>query len=192
MTSEAPRPVDLIRAFSAVENTSYILSTDLRIVRVNEGWTRFAESNGGHALLARWGRGSHVLDAIAGELRAFYRDLFERAFADDKVICHDYDCSSDRVERLFRMMVFPLGATFLAVTHSLRVERSMIGTGSPPSDIYVRDGIIQMCAQCRRVLAQGELDRWDWVPAYIQAPPPNVSHGLCSPCARFYFPDTQR
>ena len=183
----APSPIALFRSLAPLENTSYLLSADLRIVRVNAGWARFAETNRGQATLARWARGSCVLDAISGELRGYYRDLFERALACGEPIFHDYECSSERTHRVFRMMVFPLGQAFLAVTHSLHVERDHDRIASAPSDIYVRDGIVQMCSHCRRVRAHGDVERWDWVPAYVQAPPPNISHGLCAPCAHYYF-----
>ena len=176
-------------ALAQLDNPSYLLSSDLRIVRVNEAWTRLAERNGGGALLTRWGRGAAVLDAISGPLRTFYRDLFERALVGEPVH-HDYDCSSDGSPRVFRMMVLPLPPGFLAVTHSLRVEPGDVRADAP-SGRYVRDGIVNMCSCCRRVRRVSDdardPDRWDWLTAFIDAPPANVSHGLCAPCARYYY-----
>jgi hypothetical protein len=189
---EQPTPLELFRSLASSENTSYLLSDELRIVRVNEAWTRFAEHNGGDAMLARWKRGAYVLDAISIVLRDFYRALFTRALAGTVPIHHDYECSSDTVERFFRMTVYPLHSAFLAVTHSLTVERPHDRTECDPSDTYLHDGVLRVCSHCRRVRAKGSLERWDWVPAYVREPPPNLSHGLCAPCSWYYHaPDVR-
>jgi hypothetical protein len=184
------QPIDLLAVYRTVkdsDNTSYLLSNGLQIARVNTGWTKFALENGGKDLLARWGRGSSILDAIPGALRGLYQDGFLRALATGKQWEHDYECSSPGVYREFRMYAFPVESTFLAVTHALRIERPHDRAVSPADDAaYTSDGIIRMCSYCRRVHAVEGRDRWDWVPAYVSAMPANVSHGLCPPCATFH------
>ncbi len=183
-----PDALAMFRSLEHVDDTSYLLSQDLRIVRVNAAWARFAEANGGHDMLAHWGRGAFVLDAIAGELRAFYRDLFEGVLATGERREHDYECSSDRVERLFRMVVFPVAAPFLVITHSLRVERAHDRPEAAADEAaYRRDGIISMCSSCRRVQSLGAAERWNWVPSWVVSMPHDVSHGLCPPCAQVFL-----
>jgi hypothetical protein len=178
-----PTAVALYRSLASGDNTTYVLSDDLRIIRVNEAWTRFARANGGEDMLVRCGRGTLLLDSISGDLRALHRELLEGVATTGERREQDYECSSAATERTFRMIVFPARARFLVVTHSLRIERPHERPVMAPDDCgYTNDGIIRMCSNCRRVLAIGASERWDWVPAYVTAMPANVSHGLCPPC----------
>lgn len=183
-----PRRSRCFRCLGHIDNTSYLLSHDLRIVRVNAAWTRFAEANDGHDMLAPWGRGSCILDAVSGPLRAHHRELFEQVLATGQRREQDYECSSDRVERRFRMVVFPVAASVLVVTHSLRLERPLDHEAAGADEArYRRDGIIRMCSNCRRVQARGVAERWDWVPTWVVSMPHDVSHGLCPPCAQVFL-----
>lgn len=183
---------DHLAAYRAVEggdNVSYLLSDSLRIVRCNDAGTRFAKANGGGAMLARWGRGAILLDAISQDLRGFYRHLYARALATNQRVEHDYECSSDQVLRRYRMIILPIPPAFLVVTHALLVERPHDRAASEPDDAaYLHDGVITMCSHCRRVRATVSPERWDWVPAYLTMTLPNLSHGMCPPCGAFYFP----
>lgn len=183
---ESPGPVAAFDAVADADNVSYLLSRELRIVRVNRAWTRFADANGG--LDPRWGRGAYLLDAIAPPLRGFYRDLHLETFDAAERREHDYECSSDEVFRRFHMIVLPVDATFLLVTHALTVERPHDREAHPADDTsYFVDGVLTMCAHCRRVRA-ADVERWDWVPSYVGHTPANVSHGLCRVCVVAYYP----
>lgn len=169
------------------DNVSYVLSSDLRILQVNAAWDQFARANGGADLLARWVPGSSLLDAIADELKRFYRDGFARARESGERWEHDYECSSAVEFRKYRMIAYPLNASFV-VTHALLVRGSHQGEALLPSQDYEREGIVAMCSHCRRVRRVARPERWDWVPAYVAEPTHNISHGLCGPCYRFYYP----
>ncbi len=52
-----PNAVALFRSLASGDNTAYVLSDGLRIIRVNEAWTKFARANGGEGMLDRCGRG---------------------------------------------------------------------------------------------------------------------------------------
>ena len=175
----------LYAELDATDDTSYILSNRFRIVRANAAWDRFAVANDGANVLARWGRGAAVLDAICVALRPFYRELFERALATGQRFEHDYECSSPHVFRSFRMLVVPVGP-FLMITHSLQVERPHDRIALAADAAYLHRGVIRMCACCRRVRAATAVERWDWVPAYVAAMPRNASHGLCAMCEHGY------
>jgi hypothetical protein len=180
-------PVALYRALETTDDCSYVLTADLRLVRTNAAWTRFARLNGGEALLLRWTRNASILDAMSGELQTFYREAFARVLATGQRWDHDYECSSDQVYRSYRMLVFPVGQNFLVVTNSLRLERPHDHVAIAANDAdYVHDGVIRMCANCRRVRVVGSIERWDWVPDYVRTMRPNVSHGLCAACAATY------
>lgn len=77
----------------------------------------------------------------------------------DDTVRGGYDCSSATTPRRFRMRVLPCERGGFLVVHSLL-----------------------------RV-APNERDTWDWVPAYVEGPPPSTSHGLCPPCAADYYSD---
>lgn len=182
-----PLAVALTRSLASSDNPTYVLSRRLRIVHVNDAWTRFAHANDGADVIAHWGRGTSVLEATSGELRDFYRERFEAVLHDGQRWEHDYECSSPEMFRRFRMIAFPAEGSFLVVTNSLQISRPHERAELPPDDVeYVRDGVILMCANCRRVRAAKPAERWDWVPEYVRTMRRNTSHGLCPPCACTY------
>ncbi|MDB4964206.1 MAG: hypothetical protein JWP01_4205 [Myxococcales bacterium] len=182
--------MDLLAVYRTVkdsDNTSYLLSSGLQIVRVNTGWTKFALENGGGQMLERWGRNSALLDAVPPVLRDLYRTGFAKALATGVCWEHDYECSSHELFREFRMYAYPIHGTLLTVTHSLRVQRPHDREARPAADaIYRSEGLIRMCSYCRRVRANDADERWDWVPSFVEHMPPGVSHGICRPCAAFH------
>ena len=173
-------PLPFYQAMAKVADTSYILTETLDIMRVNPAWTHFAHANDGQAMLERWGRGSNLLDAISADLREPFRAMFESALITNVRVEYDYDCSSGLTRRMFRMLAIPVDGRFLVVTHAQRVEgdvRELIEAG------YQRDGIVVMCADCKRVRAVDRDDRWDWFAAPLDQHIATVSHGSCPLCA---------
>lgn len=186
MSSNPRALVSVFHSFANAAQTSYILSPDRSLLRCNTAWDEFARANGGDAVLAQAVRGSSLLDAISPSLRPFYAAGFDHACRTGERWEHVYECSSAEVHRTFRMIAYPFGDS-LVVTHVLQVERPHDREASPPGEVYLRDGVIEMCAHCRLV-RHATATRWDWVPALVAAMPPNVSHGLCPPCAAYYYP----
>lgn len=131
-------------------------------------------------MLLRWGPGSCVLDAISSDLREEFRALYQTALASNVRVERDYDCSTETLIRAFRMFAIPLDGRFLVVTHALRIEgdaRAVL------EESYQRDGVIVVCAGCRRVRARNQGEQWDWVAGYLDLFLDNLSHGSCSLCA---------
>ena len=172
------------------ENTAYLLSAELRLVHTNLGWIRFALANGGEGMVPRWGLGTRVIDAIPAGLQELYRKGFERVLAFGVDWVHDYECSSADQYREFRMTVSRMEHAHLMVSHALLELRHHLRSSQPPDDaLYRRDGLIVMCAYCRRVSTQTlATPRWDWVADYVTDPPPNLTHGICPLCVDHYFP----
>lgn len=166
---------------------------DLTMAYFNSGWTQFAERNGGEPTISeRWSIGSQVLDAMAVPIRGFFREKFERVLRERRLWEHLYECSSSSVERRMKMTVYPLGAREgLLAVHSLVQEQPNSQSGSSPlEEIYLnQEQLIVQCCQCRRVQRAGAANVWDWVPAWVDSPPRNTSHGLCDPCFGFYYAD---
>lgn len=176
------------RSVQDSENTSYLLSDTLHILRTNAGWTTFAMANGGESMLERWGRGASLLDALPEPLRELHRTHLLRTLATGEPWELDYECSSAELYRELRMMALPTSDRFITVTHSPRVCRPHDRLHCAADDErYLQDGILRMCVYCRRVEAAGaKASRWDWVPDYVTAMPINVSHGICPICNIFH------
>lgn len=176
----------------------FVIDPDGRLVYVNEGWYRFADSNGGQPQIAdTWGIGASYFAAIPEPLEPFYRHLFRQAPAYGETatpLTHCYQCSTPTVYREYSMQIYSLPEQQgHLVVNSLVVERPHDPQEQPPKDPsgahYIDDGgFIHQCAHCRRIQHQGSEARWDWVPAWVEQPPPNTSHGICPVCLDYYFP----
>lgn len=179
--------MDALTFFDAVsgEDSACALTADLRIIAVSPGWTRFARANGGAEVLERWGPGASITTALPEPLLSYYRDVFARVATQHYAWDGDYECSSAELYRLFRMRIYPLDEGF-GIVHALRIEERHHRTGFAPHEAYVDEGLIRMCAHCRKVQHR-PTRRWDWVPGYVATRPPNVSHGLCPGCEAYYW-----
>jgi uncharacterized protein YbaR (Trm112 family) len=182
---------DLMRSVADRADAAYALARDFRIIHVNLGFRRFALANGGEHLCKSWD-GLSAIDAIAPVLRPFYVAAFENAWQTGQPWDHEYECSSPELYRRFHLVAYPVQRQFLVIVHSRTVEvahtRSVC---APDVRAYEVDGFIKMCSHCRRVRNLSETERWDWVPAYLCNEIQNVSHGLCNPCAEFYWTDSE-
>jgi hypothetical protein len=177
----------LAMALERTEDSAYLLSSDLRLLHTSKGWTTFAENNGGLGTLARWVTGSPIDDAWPSALSDFYRAAYASALATGERWEHEYDCSSPLRYRRFRMFVYPIDRRQILVVNSLVVEMPHGQSDRLPGDLYVFDGFLTMCANCRRTL-NPQTHRWDWVPAYVERMPEQTSHGLCPACVEVYYP----
>jgi hypothetical protein len=172
-------------------DTCFVLSELLSITYCNAAWDRFARENGGGPeVLASSIIPRNLLDFVNADLKKYYADLFAQARALGRPVSHDYECSSASVFRLYRMQIYPLerGQGFF-VTNSLRVERPHDRVALKPDNaIYIHsDGLIRMCANCRRTSRAADPAAWDWVPAYVGPLEKRVSHGVCPMCLEFYY-----
>lgn len=182
---------ELEAQFAALEssaNVSYVLSPELRVVRWNDAWTRFAFANGGAAFVTRWQPHTSLLEVIPAVLQPFYISAYDRAVATQEPWEHDYECSSPETFRKYRMISYPFGRAFV-VTHSLLVEHPHPDRDvAPRAASYEVNGIVTMCSHCRRVKpADITDDRWDWLPRFVSNMPSNVEHALCGPCMRYHY-----
>lgn len=176
----------LMASVADSDDSAYVLSGDYELLEVNAGFMRFARENGGAASSELW-RERSVLLAITEPLRSFFAAAFARVRETATPWGHQYECSSPARSRTFHMTVYPVG-TELVVVHALRVDSPHTVPARAPDERYVQHGLIRMCSNCRRVHNPSGQKRWDWVPAYLQHAPVPISHGLCDPCARFYWP----
>lgn len=173
----------------------YMLDRDLRIVYCNEAWDRFAAENGGRGLERERQFGQPVMDVIPQPLRRFFKEGYEKVLFGRETWEFTYECSSARVYRTFRAMVYPapLGEE-LVVVNSLSVARPHQDRDRKPfvvdERLYVDpNGIVTVCCHCRRTCRASERSVWDWVPSYLAQPPQQVSHGICEVCRNLFYPD---
>lgn len=174
----------------------YAVDRSLRCTWHNRGWDDFARANGaGEDFERHWGVGCNVLDAVAGPIRAFYDYTFgvimERGRPWERAI----ECSSAEVFRAVRLRMLPLpDGSGIVIVGDTMLERPHDPVARPASaavDARYRgaDGIIVQCGHCVRVRRVSDVERWDWVPGFVERIPDNVSHSLCPVCLEYFFPD---
>jgi hypothetical protein len=169
---------------------------DGRIALLNSAWQRFAAANDGADALERWPLDAELLSAVSGRLRDYYERAFATVRADGKPWEQCYQCLAPGVRRRFRLRVLPLSEGSLLLVHTRVVDSKPIiesDAGSSPdspdrADYVGPRGMIRQCSNCRRTQRVRSLE-WDWVDAYVKAPPSNISHGICPLCMRQDYPD---
>lgn len=167
------------------------LTESLDICYCNAAWDRFAAENSGNPdVLARSVMQKPLFHYIPDELTPYLKSLFQSARARGRPQAQDYECSSAQLFRLFRMQVYPLqpGKGF-AVINALRVEKphTRPACGPDEAQYLAEDGLLHMCANCRRTHRVNDPLAWDWVPEFVEHPRRNVSHGVCPICAEYYY-----
>ncbi len=116
----------------------------------------------------------------------------------------DGQCNSPALARFLTTSLTPVWSgrgdrvAGVALLHS--ITRTMpVAQLHPPLELdlgrYVKpeDGLIHMCASCRRVrsVAEPSQERWEFVPALVAHPRTDVTHGYCGTCFRLHFPDQE-
>jgi hypothetical protein len=153
------------------------LSPDLTITYVNQGWSKFAERNGGDNIASTWAIGSRFMDAIPLVLQPFFLENFAKAIKENRPWEHHYECKSADVYRRFFMLSYPLGnGKRILVVNTIAQETPHRGTLCEPIDDLYRNqhGLITQCCHCRRIRRNGLKKQWDTIngreqPVTVQA-----------------------
>jgi PAS domain-containing protein len=185
-------PDTLRSALDEREDVICVLDPHLRLVYCNPAWDRFALANQGEGALSESVLGTSLLDTVTDPLKRFFQHAFAAVASSGNPFEFDYECSSADCFRLFRMHILPLkpGGGFLVV-HSLRVEEPHARVSESPDQARYRgaNGMVVVCAHCRRTRRAQEPGTWDWVPAHLEDRSLPVSHGLCPVCRVYFYPD---
>jgi hypothetical protein len=170
---------------------------DSRIAYLNPAWHRFASENGGMPAIAQsWGLGRRYLDSIPPVIRPVYEHLLAHALETGldamHPVTHEYECSNATTFRTFRMQLYGLRGRGVLIVNTLMREAPhdhAHRTPEPADERRYRDhrGLIVMCSYCRRIQDPASLSRWDWVPAWVEAMPADLSHGACPICRDFHL-----
>lgn len=196
----SPEFEELLRGFDIdemerYEGAAFGLTSDLVIGYVNPAWFQFAHANGAAGMSSRSYLGESVLASVGGSLRPFFEQHYRRCLADQRPWSHDYACSSAELYRSFHTNVYPIAeGRGLLVVNALVVEaphdaETQLSAQPPITDRYLReDGAMLQCMHCRRMQRADKSAQWDWVPAFVEQIPENMTGGLCKPCYRVHYP----
>ncbi|MGD0435164.1 MAG: hypothetical protein ABSB86_01780 [Bryobacteraceae bacterium] len=167
----------------------YELDEDLRFVRCNAAWDRFARENGAHKSIGARVLGRCIMDFTPHALRNFYRTAYDSVRSFQRQWWHIYACSSPDLSRSIQMRILPAGTDGILVVNTLIREE--------PHDERVRarveqytdaEGTATMCAHCRRAEHLSQPGRWDWVPSLLLSSGTLVKPGLCQFCFAYHYP----
>ncbi len=186
--------VHLAKALDDSQNVSYIVDDTFRFVHCNQAWDRFAATNGGRGLESERMIGTDLFASIPAVLADAYRQAFESVTVSGRVWVKAYECSSPRVFRKFQMRIHPLQRPphWFLITNALVVEQPHEHSAAAAAGMYVRQGIVTMCAHCRCSRRSGTPAQWDFVAEYLDfsgCDTLHVSHGLCPICLAYFYPD---
>jgi hypothetical protein len=171
----------------------YVLNSALNIAYCNAAWDEFARRNGGGTLVRNQPIGTNALDVTPTPLLPFYTTLFRTVLRGGQGMDCLYECSSDEIFRRFHMYVtrkeVPGAGPFLVVVNSLVLEKQH----DKPKilcDLRIlreENGLITMCAHCRRVRLPKVDEGWVWVPDLVRNMPAEASHGICTVCFDIHY-----
>jgi len=187
------------KAFEEFERTAsviFVLDRRLQIVYCNEAWDRFAEANSGPELKRPNPYGFPVLDVVPEFLKDLYRSVYSNILTNGQLWEFHYECSSATTYRLFRMTVERMTeGERIVVTNRLIEERPQDRERrvmSPDPGLYGGFGDpAAMCFLCRRTRRR-DGGGWDWVPAFVESPPPALAAAICDDCASKFGPHGQQ
>jgi hypothetical protein len=188
-----------IEDIDASHDSIFGLWSDYTLAYFNVGWMQFADRNGAPPHLTSPScLGLSVIDVCGESLAPFYSNLFASALSARMESLHPYqhryECSSATLFREYLMTLYPLeNCNGLLVVNSLVVEQEHSTRSRQPLTADCPEyqdalGVIRQCSHCRRVKNAVVENRWDWVPNWVESPPPTVSHGLCPICFEYYYP----
>jgi hypothetical protein len=186
----------LIHALEVTAEVSYILDDKYRFVYTNPAWDRFARLNGAPKLTGDAVTGAALFDAIPEVLRGFYGDAFQRVKTERGVWDQLYECSSPERFRQYRMRIhFMAGRSWFLVTNALVSRRPHAHPSKPDVDVYMRHGVVIMCAHCRCSKRIDRPNQWDFVQEHLRFKGIEllaVSHALCPICQAYFYPNSPK
>ena len=170
-----------------VEALSYAIDDQDRLIKVNDGYYRFAEENGWDGAGGSLGRS--LWDFVAGhEVRKLQRLLLRRVRDELREVELPFRCDGPDVRREMDIRIVA-DRSGRVVMFSARLNREEEREESQPLlDVEVPRGqdLLQMCAWCDRFLVEGE-----WVEVeeaakrlglFRRSEMPALDHGICPSC----------
>jgi hypothetical protein len=170
-----------------VEALSYAIDDQDRLIKLDEGYYRFAEENGWDRVGDSLGRS--LWDFVAGdEMRKVQRMLLRRLRDEAREVELSVRCDGPGVRREMdmRIVAHPSGRTVLfsarLSSEQSRADQPMLDPGAPRGE-----ETLEMCGWCDRFLVDGE-----WVEIeeaavaldlFRRSELPGIDHGICRRCS---------
>jgi hypothetical protein len=173
------------QGFEALHDNVCVLDPEDRIIYCNSAWDRFALANDGEQATFDHVKGISVLSVCAHDLQGFYRQMLNQCRTTRLTISHGYACPTPAVSRAARMTLRPHGE-YISVQHTILSETKHPDTPLIFDESYIKNGLVRMCANCRRAYNHAS-SSWEWLPQLLVQLPSNATHGLCKPCSVFYY-----
>ena len=167
----------------------YGLTRQLTLNYMNPAWFKFANDNGGTAVIGgRFGIGTPIAAAFGEPLKSHYSAIYNGLLASGQVGQHDFECSSEQLYRMYHQTVYPLrNRSGLLVVNSLRIEQAHATRGALVDAYLEPNGLMTACVHCKRVHRKHGAMTWDSVPIWKERIPANLSHSLCSICFDYFY-----
>jgi len=167
---------------------SYELDRDLRLVSVDEGWTRFAIENEAPELQPPAVIGTPVIDSMSDPTtKLIYRELFNRTSARSVPITFWIRCDSPRLRRMLELTIVPLEDGGFRIDSVLQRVDPNPG-GELLEKHWPRDpsALLRSCSWCKKVNVN---NRWYEVEQAVpllrlfeRRQAPLMTHGMCTEC----------
>ena len=167
----------------------YGLTRELTLNYMNPAWFKFANDNDGTSVIdARFGVGTPITAAFCEPLRSHYSAIYHGLLRTGQVWQHDFECSSERLYRMYHQTVYPLrNLSGLLVVNSLRIEQAHATRGALADAYLEPSGLMTACVHCKRVHRKLGAQTWDSVPSWKERMPANLSHSLCPICFDYFY-----
>jgi len=178
---------NLHKQFEADYDVVCAVDRDFRLSFCNQAWDSAALQNNSDGVLRHRAIGRSIFDFISPCLHDFYHVQFRNVIDYNRPWHLFYLNSSATLLREFKMVVEPIPDDGVLIRHTLIAERPHPFPALPPSHHYYDSKAhVRMCAHCRFTERQDGSDRWDWVPDFVESPPPQTEHVLCRLCSRHF------
>jgi hypothetical protein len=172
----------------AVEALSYAIDDQDRLIKVDEGYYRFAEENGWDGAGASLGRS--LWDFVAGhDVRKLQRLLLRRIREGVRDVELPFRCDSPDLRREMKIRI-AADRSGRVVMFSARIDNEEEREQPQPlldAEVPRGNELLQMCAWCDRFLVDGE-----WVEVeeaakrlelFRHSEMPTLDHGICPSCS---------
>lgn len=175
------------------DDVVYLLDRKLHIEACNPGWDVFAGANDAVGISRAEVRERYIFDFIPDVLVSFYERKYNETLHSEHWIGFDYECSSPEVFRVFHMAMYPVENSGLLVVSSPLAKyryRMLMHQSDLPDPVYLSpNGVVTMCAHCRKTRREKQAHVWDWVPRFLRKTERTISHGLCPTCVTYFYPE---
>ena len=170
-----------------------LLSLDGCIVYCNPAWDAYARENGGDpGALGRTVTGKPFRSFIMGEEVRNAVSIYMGLALRGEPASFLSECNSPEVGRVIMNRFEPVRSSRSRLTVGAAAVYSLVRSYAiselhaphpVQDDLYRdRDGLIHMCAFCRRVQRRGQDGGWDYVPEYVKSRDETIVQTCCGSC----------